>query len=86
MILEAYRTYFLFNSYKVTNKQSCNKINRRFTCIPDREGMAEAEESFKEEEEAEVAQTVEVVEEVEKGYIKEEPRLDKKSGCDEKYL
>lgn len=48
--------------------------------------MAEAEESFKEEEEAEVAQTVEVVEEVEKGYIKEEPRLDKKSGCDEKYL
>jgi len=48
--------------------------------------MAEAEESFKEEEEAEVAQTVEVVEEVKKGYIKEEPRLDKKSGCDEKYL
>jgi len=86
VILEAYRTYSLFNSYKVTDKQSCNKINRRFTCILDPEGMAEAEESFKEEEEAEVAQTVEVVEEVEKGDIKEEPRLDNKSRGDEKYL
>jgi len=48
--------------------------------------MAEGEESFKAEEEAEVAQMVEVVEEVEKGDIKEEPRSDKKSGCHEKYL
>jgi len=42
----------LFNSYKVTGKQSCNKINRNFTCRPDPEGTAEAEGVFKEEEEA----------------------------------
>ena len=46
----------LFNSYKVTDKQSCNKINRIFTCRPDPEATAEAEGGFKEEEEAEEAQ------------------------------
>jgi len=75
LILETYRTYSLFNSYKVTDKQSCNKINRIFPCRPDPEGTAEAEGSLKGEE-AEEAQTVEVVEEVEEGEIKEEPRLE----------
>jgi len=74
LILETYRTYSLFNSYKVTDKQSCNKINTIFTCHPDPEGTAEAEGDFKEEEEAE-GKAVEVVEE---GEIKEEPRLELK--------
>ena len=65
LILETYRTYALFNSYKVTGKQSCHKINRIFTCRPDPEGTAEAEGGFEEEEEAEEAQAVEVVEVVE---------------------
>jgi len=77
LILETYRTYS-FNSYKVTDKRSCNKINRIFTCRPDLEGTAEAEGRFKEEEEAEEAQAVEVVEEVEEGEIMEEPRLELK--------
>jgi len=68
----------LFNSYKVTDKQSCNKINRIFTCYPDPEGTAEAEGGFKEEEEAEEAQAVDVVEVVEVGELKEEPRLELK--------
>ena len=40
----------------ITDKQSCNKINRIFTCRPDPEATAEAEGGFKEEEEAEEAQ------------------------------
>jgi len=74
LILETYRTYS-FNSYKVTDKRSCKKTNRTPTCRPDPEGTAEAEGRFKEEEEAEEAQAVEVVEE---GEIKEEPRLELK--------
>jgi len=70
-------SYSLFNSYKVTGNQSCNKINRIFTCRPDPEGTAEAE-GFKEEEEAEEAQAVEVVEVVEEGEVREEPRLELK--------
>ena len=78
MILETYRTHFLFNSYKVTDKQSYNKINRIFTCRPDPECTAEAEGVFKEEEEAEEAKAVEVVEVVVEGGIKEGPRLELK--------
>jgi len=84
LILETYRTYSLFNSYKVTNKQSCNKIDRIFTCRPDPEGTAEVEGGFKEEEEAQEAQAVEpvevvaVVKVVEEGEIKEEPQLELK--------
>jgi len=68
----------LFNSYKVTDKQSCNKINTIFTCRPDPEGTAEAEGGFKEEEEAAEAKAVEVIEVVEEGEIREEPRLELK--------
>jgi len=68
----------LFNSYKVTDGQSCNKINKVFTCRPDPEGTAEAEGGLKEEEEAEEAKAVEVVEVVEEGEIKEEHRLELK--------
>jgi len=68
----------LFNSYKVTDKQSCNKINTIFTCRPDPEGTAEAKGGFKEEEEAAEAKAVEAVEVVEEGQIKEEPRLELK--------
>jgi len=81
LILETYRTYSLFNSCKVTDKQSCNKINRIFTCRPDLEDTAEAEGGFKKEEEAEEAQAVDVVEVVEvvvEGEIKEAPRLEMK--------
>ena len=76
-----YRTYSLFNSYKVTDKQSCKKINTNFTCRPDPEGTAEAEGVFKEEEgaaEAKAVEVIEVVEVVEEGEIKEEPRLELK--------
>ena len=74
----------MFNSYKVTDRQSCNKINKVFTCRPDPEGTAEAEGVLKEGEEAEEAkaveavEVVEVVEVVEEGEIKEEPQLELK--------
>ena len=74
----------MFNSYKVTDKQSCNKIDRIFTCRPDPEGTAEVEGGLKEEGEAEEAQllelveVVEVVEVVEEREIKEEPQLELK--------
>ena len=81
MILQTYRTPSLFNSYKVTDQQSCNKINRILTGCPDPGGTEEAERGFKEEEAAEVARAVEVVEvvvEVVEGEIKEEPLLELK--------
>jgi len=62
LILETCRTYALFNSCKVTDKQSCNKINRVFTCRPDLESTAEAEGGFKKEQEAEEEQAADVVE------------------------
>ena len=65
MILETYRTYSWSNSYKATDKQSLNKIDRIFTCRRDPEGTAEVEGGFKEEEEAEEARAVEAVEAVE---------------------
>jgi len=65
----------LFDSYKVADKRSRNKINRIFTCRQDPEGTTEAEGGFKEEEGAIGAQAVEVVEE---GEIKEGPRLELK--------
>jgi len=72
LILETYRTYSLFNPYEVTDKQSCNKIDRIFTCRPDPEDMAEVEGGFKEEAEAEEAQAVDPVEVVEVVEVVEE--------------
>ena len=53
--------------------QSCNTINRIFTCRLDPEGTVEAESGSKEAEEAEEAKAVEVVERIKEGEIKEEP-------------
>jgi len=70
LLILTYRTYSLFNSYKVTDKQSCGKIKRIFTFYPDPEGTAKAEAGFKEKEDA---GAVEVVKEVKEREIKQEP-------------